>query len=156
MASQPANTTINVLRVVRSYRYDGLHTSVKHRTTPFAPAIMSVPGEEILVTEYRNAANASDAFRYGHPVTVLPRGVELLGYAVGAVAQLNAVYGGMQFPIRLPANPRDVFLTKDAAHATEDLHAQLRAVSPAPNPAVTGGNFCCDSTCTTNCPPLGL
>lgn len=125
MASQPANTTIEVFRTIRMQRDDFLHTSVKHRITPFGDKIMNVPGEEILVYETRDDAFRSDAFRFGHPVCVVPRTKSTYENAVESIADL-------QFPITLPGNPRDAFLTKSAGNNTDDLHQELRDVSPPP------------------------
>lgn len=128
MASQPANTTIEVFRTIRMQRDDNLHTSIKHRITPFGDKIMNVPGEEILVTETRDATFLSDAFgpnSGGHPVVVVPRTKETFADAVSTIADL-------QFPITLPGNPRDAFLTKTAGNNTDDLHQDLRDTSPLP------------------------
>ena len=121
MASQPANTTIEVFRTIRMQRDDFLHTSVKHRITPFGDKIMNVPGEEILVTETRDASFVTDAFRFGHPVCVIPRTKSTFENAVENIADL-------QFPITLTGNPRDAFLTKTAGNNTDDLHQDLRDV----------------------------
>lgn len=125
MSEQPSNATIEIFRTVRMMRDDGMHNSVKHRTTPFANMVMNVPGEEILVYENRQAVNASDAFRYGHAVTVNPRTRCTFATAVGGLTNLA-------MPIRLIGNPRDEFLTKLSGHNTDDLHAELRAISPLP------------------------
>lgn len=125
MASQPANTTISVNRRIRAMRDDQLHTSVKHRTTPFEDLVMSVPGEEILVTETRDSTFLSDAFRFGHPIVVEPRTKALFETAAEGIANLD-------FPVRLPGNPRDAFLQKTSGNEGDDIHANLRAVAPAP------------------------
>ena len=125
MASQPANTTIEVFRTIRMQRDDLLHTSVKHRITPIADQIMNVPGEEILIFENRDSTFLTDAFRFGHPITVNARDKSTFANAVSSIADLA-------FPIRLPGNPRDAFLTKTSGNNTDDLHQDLRDVSPAP------------------------
>jgi hypothetical protein len=106
-------------------RDDHLHTSVKHRITPFGEKIMNVPGEEILVYETRDSSFVTDAFRFGHPVVVIPRTKATFETAAEGIADL-------QFPITLPGNPRDAFLTKTAGNNTDDLHQELRDVAPPP------------------------
>ena len=125
MASQPANTTIEVFRRIRAQRDDQLHTSVKHRTTPFGTQVMSVPGEEILVVETRDSSFVTDAFRFGHPVVVSPRVKATFEDAAESIADLN-------FPVRLPGNPRDVFLEKSPGNNQDDLHQELRDIAPTP------------------------
>ena len=127
MASQPANTTILVHRRIRAQRDDFLHTSVKHRASGvgFNDLIMSVPGEEIKVFEFRDSTFRTDAFRFGHPVTVAERGKTSFETAAETISGLN-------FPITFPAYPRDKFLEKSDANVADDLHQDLRDVSPAP------------------------
>lgn len=127
MASQPANTSIEVKRRIRAQRNDLLHTSVKHRASGigFVDLVMNVPGEEILVFEIRDESFRTDAFRFGHPVTVVPR--TLLSFE-DAVELLT----DMDFPVTFPNYPRDKFLNKASGSLTDDLHQELRDLAPAP------------------------
>ena len=130
MASQPANTTIEVFRRVRAQRDDRLHTSVKHRASgvAFNDLVVSTPGEEILVFENRDGSFFTGAFRFGFPVTVEARTrptFEAVQEALFATADAD-------FPLRLPAYPRDVFIQKPAGQNGEDLHQQVRDNSPLP------------------------
>lgn len=125
MASQPANTDISVARRIRSQKNHLRHTSVKHLVAPFDDSVMVVPGEEILVFENRDATFKTGQFRFGFPVLVLPRTLGTLAAAVAGIANLA-------FPVRLVGNVRDVFLEKTAGNLTDDLHQNLRDISPAP------------------------
>ena len=117
MASQPANSTIAVHRRVRAYRQDLRHNTIKDLTMRMRPLIMSVPGEEVLVSQTLDAV-ITDAFRYGHPVVRLLREVTTFEEAAEGIS-------GLEFPIEVG---RDKFLNKDAAHVREDLHQDLRDV----------------------------
>lgn len=130
MASQPANTTIEVFRRVRAQRDDRLHTSVKHRgiAVGFNPLVAVAPGEEILVFENRDDTNITGAFRFGFPVVVLSR----TRPTFEDVQETLFATGDADFPLRLPAYVRDVFIQKPAGSNGEDLHAQVRAASPPP------------------------
>jgi len=123
LAAQPANTTIYVQYRLRLIRNNHRHTSVKHLTTPFDVNYVAVPGEETLVVENRAAATVSDAFRYGKSVVNQPR-------TLLSVPALYAGVGGMDFPVRMIGNPREVQVQKDYAHRADDLHAQVRAIAP--------------------------
>jgi len=127
MASQPANTDIRVHRRVRSYRQDLRHTSVLQLTGDISTLIMSVPSEEVLVTETRDGSTAGllvttalDADRAGLPVVRELRPVTTFEEAAEGISGLN-------FPIRMPGI-RDVFLEKADAFVEDDLHQDLRDV----------------------------
>lgn len=122
-AAQPANTTISVFQRLRTVRGNGRHTSIKHLTTPYDTANVAVPGEEVLVIEDRDATFKSDAFRYGHPVTVSAR-------AACSIATVYTGISGLDFPVRLPGNPREIQIQKAAANITDDLWAQARSTCP--------------------------
>ena len=130
MASQPANTTIEVFRRVRAQRDDNLHTSIKHRGigVGFNPLVAVPPGEEILVFETRDDANITGAFRFGFPVTVEAR----TRPTFEDVQESLFATGDADFPLRLPAYVRDVFIQKPAGQNGEDLHQQVRDASPVP------------------------
>jgi len=122
--AQPANTTISVDRRLRVFRDNRRHTSIKDLTTPFQAALVAVPGEEIQVVETRDVSFRTDAFRLGHPVVVAPR-------ASCSVADVYAGVSGMDFPVRLPGNPREMQLQKAAASRTDDLYGQTKTVCPS-------------------------
>lgn len=122
-SAQPANTAISVFRRARVVRDNRRHTSIKHLTTPFDTAYVAVPGEEIQVLETRDGAFRTDAFRYGHPVVVLPR-------TVCTVANVYAAVGGLDFPVRMIGNPREVQLQNAHGHQTDDLYTELRLACP--------------------------
>ena len=117
MASQPANSTILVHRRIRAYRQDLRHNSIKDLTMRMRPLIMSVPSEEVLVTESRDAV-VTDAFRNGHPVVRSLREVTTFEEAAEGISGLN-------LPIRIG---RDRFLENSDANVTNDLHQDLRDV----------------------------
>jgi len=119
-AAQPANADITVQQRVRVVRDNRRHTSVKHLTTPFDDNYVAVPGREVQVEEIRDANFRTDAFRYGHAVVVKPR----------AACSVPTVYtlSGMDFPVRLPGNPREIQLQKSLANRTDDLFGEVRDV----------------------------
>jgi hypothetical protein len=119
MYSQPLNSTISVTPRLRTYFNNGRHTSIKHLTTPFDAALVSVPGEETLVLETRDSTFKSDQFRYGHPVVVYPRTVLTLHDALANITN-------MDIPVRMVGNPREIQIQKVAAYKTDDLHANAR------------------------------
>jgi hypothetical protein len=122
MGAQPLNTNISVYRRLRTYRENRRHTSIKHLTTPFDGDLVAVPGEEIQVVETRDAV-VTDAFRYGHPVVVAPR-------AGCSLATLYAGVSGLDFPVRLTGNPRELQVQNAAASINNDLYADARGVCP--------------------------
>lgn len=120
---QPLNTTISVFRRLRTFRENRRHTSIKHLTTPFDGDLVAVPGEEIQVVETRDynpitgTGFRSDAFRFGHPIVVSPR-------AQLTLAALYAGVSGLDFPVRLTGNPRELQVQKTAANVADDLYGQ--------------------------------
>ena len=121
--AQPLNTTIFVLRRVRAVKENRRHTSIKHLTTPFDDFYVSVPGEEIQVVETRDSV-VTDAFRFGHPVVVAPRAVCSLPTVYAAVA-------GLDFPVRMVGNPREVQIQKTLANRGDDLYGQVATACPS-------------------------
>jgi len=117
-ASQPANASISVFQRVRVVRDNRRHTSIKHLTTPFDGNYVAVPGREVQVEATLDATFRTDAFQHGHAVTVSPR----------AACPMATAYtvDGMDFPVRLPGNPREIQLQKSAAHRHDDLFGQIR------------------------------
>jgi hypothetical protein len=122
MASQPLNTTISVYRRLRTFKDNRRHTSVKHLTTPFDGDLVAVPGEEIQVLQTRDS-NITDAFRSGHPVVVYPR-------AACTLATLYAGVSGLDFPVRMVGNPREIQVQKSSANVADDLYGQAAALCP--------------------------
>jgi len=117
--SQPSNATISIFRRAKTYFNNGRHTSIKHLTTPFDGKLVSVPGEETLVLETRNASFRTDAFQFGHPVVVYPRTVETLPKALADIADLNVV--------KMPGNEREVQIEPKPVAIHNDLYGQLQA-----------------------------
>lgn len=118
MASQPANTSINVLRRLRSQRADRRHDSVRSILSPgLRELVMAVPSEEVRVLRTRDSV-VSDRYRSGHFVTVYNR--DLTTYAE-AVAGLT----GIAIPFQIG---RDKFIEKTVANAADDIHQDLRDV----------------------------
>ncbi len=128
MASQPSNVDIRVHRRVRSYRQDLRHNAILSMAQGhMRELVMSVPSEEVLVSETRDSASAGalvttavDQNRLGLPVVRELRPVTTLEEAAEDITGLN-------FPIRMPGH-RDVFLEKADATVADDLHKNLRDV----------------------------
>ena len=118
--AQPLNTTISVTPRLRTFFNNGRHTSIKHLTTPFDSALVSVPGEETLVLETRDSTFKSDSFRFGHPVVVYPRTVLTMKDALTNIAD-------MDIPVRMVGNWREVQIEKAPGHETDDIQAEARA-----------------------------
>jgi hypothetical protein len=119
---QPLNTTISVFRRLRTFRANERHTSIKHLTTPFDHNVVAVPGEEIQVLETRDA-NITDAFRYGHPIVVYPR-------TSCTPATVYAGVAGLNFPVRMVGNPRELQIENVAASVNNDLYGQVATLCP--------------------------
>jgi len=119
-AAQPANTQISVFRRVKAFRANYRHTTIKHLTTPWERFLVSVPGEEVDTVEHRDATFRTDAFRFGHPVTVSPRTIPTLAAVVAAVPGVKLV--------SLVGNPREVQLENTEAHKTDELFQEVAAV----------------------------
>ena len=147
MASQPANSLINVRYMVRSYRQDLRHECVLALLgfPGMRPAVMSIPGglktnggtyvagtiqkSEILVSETRDPDDDGvvttallgarlDGDDSGLPVVRFLKPVVTLAQAVAGISNLA-------MPLRLG---RDVFLFKKDAFNTEDIQHNLRNV----------------------------
>lgn len=124
MASQPTNADISVARRVRSYRQDLRHNTILDMAQGhMRELVMSVPGEEDLVTETRagvELVTTAVGGRLGLPVVRELRPVTTLEEAVESMSN-------MDFPVRMPGH-RDVFLNKSSANLEDDLHQDLRDV----------------------------
>jgi len=123
-AAQPANATISVFRRAKTTYDNRRHTSIKHLTTPFDEVLVTVPGEENLVVETRDSSFRTDAFRYGHPVVVAPRDPCTL-------SEVYAGVSGLDLPVRLTGNPREIQIQKTEANITDDLYGELRTACPS-------------------------
>ena len=95
MASQPANTTINVFRRLRLFREHLRHESVKNITSWLRGLVFSVVGEEIRTINGVLDTTVSDlsvVAKDGFPITVGPRAakdfsaVETLALLAGSPA----------------------------------------------------------------------
>jgi hypothetical protein len=136
MATQPANTDINVFRKVRGFRQAHRHESVGALIKRLRPLIVSVPAEEILVTYQNRDTSATDMSPYmgearANATRGMPRVVGLR--AVRTFASVAGTSGkSLDFPIQIG---QDMFLrltTAGLTHATNaDLHASVRAVAGA-------------------------
>lgn len=120
MGAQPLNADISVFRRLRVFRENRRHTSIKHLTTPFDESLVAIPGEEVQVVETRDN-NVTDAFRFGHPVVVAPR-------TPATLADLYAGVSGLDFPVRLTGNPREVQVEKLPANVEDDLYGEAQDV----------------------------
>lgn len=147
MASQPANSLINVRYMIRSYRQDLRHEAVLALLgfPGMRGAVMSIPGGvktnggtfvagtkqkgETLLSETRDTIGTDvvttalldarlDGNTSGLPLVRYLKPVVTLGAAVAGIAHLA-------MPLRLG---RDVFLFKTDAFNTDDIQQELRNV----------------------------
>jgi len=126
MASQPANTEIEVKRRLRSYRQNLRHNNIHGLVNRLRPLVMSIPGEETLDLTVRATDTDEDVVTTallagrgtGLPVVRGLREVTTLVEAVDGIANL-------EFPVRIG---QDVFLNKASGSLTDDLHQDLRDV----------------------------
>ena len=125
MASQPANALIKVHRQVRTRHQIGRNASVKEITQRLADKQVMVPGEEVDVYITLDSTFKSDAWRYGHPVTVNKRAPLTVAEAYANVADLD-------LPVQIVGTNNDLFLGKVDANLTDDLFAEVAAAAPAP------------------------
>jgi len=127
MASQPANTLINVFRRVRAFRQDHRHESVEALTKHLRPLVMSVPGEEILSGVLTRDTTLQDFSTYmGEARHDATRGFPIVIGLLPQKAFSDAQEGitGVDFGFQIG---RDKFLHHAAASlAARDLHSDLR------------------------------
>jgi len=121
-SAQALNSTISIYRRARAVRDNRRQTSVKSLTTPWDHFLVAIPGEETEVLETRNTGFPSDAFRFGHPVTVYPRTRTTLATVVAAVPNIKLV--------KMTGNWREWQIENTTGNQTADLYTRLRAVSP--------------------------
>lgn len=127
MASQPANTDINVYRRVRSFRQDHRHESVEALIKHLRPLVMSVPSEEILSGVQNRDTNLADFSAYmGEARHNATRGFPIIiGLnEVKTFADAQEGITGVDFGFTIG---RDSFLHHaQASLASRDLHSDLR------------------------------
>jgi hypothetical protein len=136
MSSQPANTQISVRRTVRSRTNQSYFDSIKERAQRLGDQVVIAPGEEIEVyqildSDGTNAPGPNPAWRYGMPLTVVPRTRDTVSQMYTDVAA-DADAAGLDFPKQLVGTRHDRFLQNVAASADNDLHADIRRNSPPP------------------------
>lgn len=119
MASQPLNSDISVFRRVRTQVQNERHDPVR-LLGRVRPKYVVVPSEEIRVLATEDD-NVTDAWRYGHPVVRYARDYTRPADVYDGVS-------GLDFPVRLTAEPRDLFIQKTAANAGDDLQQEVRDV----------------------------
>ncbi len=129
MASQPANTDINVFRRVRAFRQDHRHESVEALIKRLRPLVMSVPAEEILSGVQNRDTTLADFSAYmGEARHDATRGFPIIIGLNAQVTFATAQEGltGIDFGFQIG---RDKFLhNAEASLAAQDLHADLRAL----------------------------
>lgn len=117
-SAQPLNTEIAVFRRVRSQMANDRHDSVKQMTGEMRPRYVVVPAEEVRVLETKDSV-VTDAWRYGHPVVRYNRSAKTPATVYDGVT-------GLDFPVRLTAQRRDLFITKTEANVGDDLFQDVR------------------------------
>ena len=134
MATQPANTDINVFRRTRGFRQAHRHESIGSLIKRLRPLVMSVPAEEVLVTYQNPDTSVSDMSSYmGEARTTATRGMpRVVGLrAVRTFASVAGTSGkSFDFPIQIGQDKFLKLTTAGLTHATNsDLHASVRAVA---------------------------
>jgi hypothetical protein len=128
MSAQPANTSIQVFRTIRSYRQAYRHESVAALIKRLRPLVMSIPGEEVLVGVLSRDTTVSDFSPYmgqaKHGGRGFPIVVGLLGQVSFANAQTNLPDVDFAFQIG-----SDKFISNTVAGLTGDLHQDARDLS---------------------------
>ena len=136
MASQPANTQINVFRTVRTRVDMQLFGSIKERTQRLGNVVVMVPGEEIDVYQTldsagTNAPGANPAWRFGMPISVNQRVRSSVADMHAAVA-LDSDAGTLDFDKQIVGTRQDRFLRNVSADVAGDLHEDVRRNAPLP------------------------
>ena len=116
MASQPANSDIMVHRRVRVMSNNVRHTSLKE-LYGMSDRYVVVPGEEVRILATHDSV-VTDQWRYGHPVVRYIRSTKDMQTVFSGVS-------GLDMPIRLTTDRRDVRIQKDAANVTDDLFQEV-------------------------------
>jgi len=133
MATQPANTDINVYRKVLGFRQAHRQESVGALIKRLRPLVMSVPAEEVLVTYQNRDTNVTDMSPYmGEARTTATRGMPRT-VGLRATRTFASVAGqsgfSFDFPIQIGQDSFIRLTTAGLTHATNaDLHASVRAI----------------------------
>lgn len=125
MAEQPANALIKIHRQVRTRHQIGRNASVKEIAQRLADKQVMVPGEEVDIFLKLDGDFKSDAWRFGHPVTVNKRDPL-------TVSDLYASVADLAMPVQMVGGGQDLFIGKDADNLTDDLFEEVRNAAPAP------------------------
>ena len=125
MASQPANTEIQVFRRVRSQREPDRHDSIKNITHRLRSLVLIAPGEEDRTAVVSRDTAVSDMSPFmGQAAAGATRGFPIV---IGPVAlkdfSLVASLSGVDFPVEIGA---DKFVQEDATNVGGDLHQDAR------------------------------
>lgn len=125
MASQPANTEIQVFRRVRSQREPDRHDSIKNITHRLKGLILIAPGEEDRTEVVSRDTAVSDMSPFmGQAAAGATRGFPIV---IGPVAlkdfSLVASLSGVDFPVEIGA---DKFVQENADNVGGDLHQDAR------------------------------
>jgi len=116
MSSQPANAAISIFRRVRVQSSDDRHDAVKV-LGHLRPKYVVVPSEEVSIADTKDGV-ISDAWRYGHPVVRYVRQTKSL-------ASVYASVPGLQFPVRITNDRRDIHIEKVEGNVTDDLFGEV-------------------------------
>jgi len=133
MASQPANTDVNVFRRVRSFRQDHRHESVEALIKHLRPLVMSVPGEEILSGVLTRDTTLQDFSAYmGEARHDAGRGFPIVIGLLPQKSFADAQEGitGVDFAFTIG---RDKFLQNDTGSLDHDLQGDLRDDAQVPS-----------------------
>ena len=124
MASQPANTEIQVFRRVRSQREPDRHDSIKNITHKLRSLVLIAPGEEDRTAVLSRDTSLSDMSPFMGQAQTAGRGFPIV---IGTVAlkDFNLVQNlsGIDFPVEIG---HDKFVNEDAANVGGDLHQDAR------------------------------
>lgn len=123
--AQPANALINIHYTVRTRTVVDRFASIKEVAQGLGVRQVMIPGEEISCFNVLDSTFKSDAWRYGHPVSVKAR--EKL-----TVAELYAAASDLAFPVHLVGYRGDLFIGNTDAAITADLHQEVRDAGPGP------------------------
>ncbi len=125
MASQPANTDIQVFRRMRSQREPQRHDSVKNITHKLRGLILMAPGEEIRTRVVsRDTAVTDFSANMGEARHNAGRGLPVV-VGVQANKDFNTIENltGIDFPVEIG---HDKFVQEDSANVGGDLHQDGR------------------------------
>jgi hypothetical protein len=119
-AAQPLNSEISVFRRVRVQARNERHDTIKMMGL-MRDRYVVVPGEEIRVLDTKDAL-VTDAWAYGHPVVRYAR----------ADVTVDTVYQGvtgLDFPVRITADRRDLHIQNTTAARTNDLFLDVQSAT---------------------------